>query len=250
MNNRLEKAADQVLNNETNVVTAAEMYGLNSEKDRNILYKKISILTARNKYLKLKDNIDRAINDILNYRKQYDIEKSLSMAAKKYNIPCETLSSEFEKFCQLKIIYKFDQPIQDGVFTFIEEFSLLEKLHLWKPATQDCVCQACALECVFKLAYILANIIKRNIKIWGNKIKRENWICEFQMRHSKEISKYSNYCTKVTKLKVRKSLTSTSASQSFVAKNISKSSTSSTRQVTKQKKPNVLQTLYVSIILC
>jgi len=247
LSNRLEKAAENVLNKKINVATVAEKYGFN-KKERKILKQKIYILEDRKKYLALKDNIDKAIIKILNDRKKYNVKESLLMAARKYNITYEILEREFDKFCRLKITYKFDQPVKHGVFTFIEEFSLLEKLHLWKTTTQDCICQICALECVLKLAYIFANISKKELLTWENNMMRENWICEFQMRHSKEISKFSNYsdCRKV-KLLTSKRM---SASQPFVVENISKPSTSSIPQVAEQRELNLLETSHVSIILC
>lgn len=234
----------KIFNENKSVATVAEQYGFNFENE--ILNKKILnetlILQDKIEYVTLKDNIDRAINEILYlyFTKKSDTKESIYMLAKKCNIPYETLNKEFIKFCELKITYKFDQPVlKHGVFTFMEEFSLLEKLHLWKTTTQDCTCQICALECVFKLAYIFININRKD------KIISEDWILEFHIRHSKEISKFSNY----SNCKIDKLLSSQPLS-SFVVENIWKPNTLSTYQAAKQRGFNLSQIPNVSIVLC
>lgn len=244
-NTQLEEAVKKVLNENKNItIDITEQYGCSSETEivNKTIFNKTLILEKRKEYLTLKDNIDMAINDILylHFTKKFDKTESICMISRKYNIVYETLYKEFIKFCELKITYKFDQPVlKHEVFTFIEEFSLLEKLHLWKTTTRDCTCQVCALECVFKLAYIFSNINRKN------KIMNEDWILEFHMKHSTEISKFSHY----SYCKMDKLLSSHPLS-SFVAENIWKPNTSSTHQAAKQRGLNLPQIPNVSIVLC
>lgn len=76
----------------------------------------------------------------------------------------KTVYDEYDKYKDLKIIYKYDDYVsKNKIFMYNDEFSLLEKLSIWKTKSNqfsNCTCQVCALEAIFYLAYIFVNMYK------------------------------------------------------------------------------------------
>jgi len=233
----LDDVATNVLNNNIQENVIATYIHL---ADRHTLNKKINILKKKNEYFESKNKFKAAVNDILS--KQLKI----SDVAKQHNIDEQELYKEYEKFNQSKSSYQYDKVTSDnGVFTFIEEFSLLQDLHFWKTNVQNgCLCCICALEYLFYWAYTFAFTNKKKYPPTWNIYKQadEKWLYEFEMRHSKEILKFfSCVC-------IKDMLRSTSAWQSI--ENISKPSTSSIYQAPGQRKFDPTEIYEVSIILC
>lgn len=202
----LDKVAIEVLNKkeQVNVVTYYFF------KDRHLLNKKINILKTKKKYFESKYKFKAAINDILSKQKISDV-------AKKYNIDEQELYIEYEKFHtnrKIKRSYEYDKITDNGVFTFIEEFSLLQDLIFWKINFRNgCVCCCCALEFLLYWGYTFAITKKKKYPPTWDIYKQadEKWLYEFEMRHTREISRFfSSVCVKDT--------------QPFVVENISKPS--------------------------
>lgn len=222
LSNRLEKAAEKIVNKNKNEETVAQKYGFNSRKDREILDEKIEIKNKKNQYLILKNKIHKIF---------YLMEtKNPSSLKEIRSIPFNTLHDENIKYKESKITYKYDDYVSNyKSLTYNDEILLLEKLYMWKKRFQkisSCTCQACALENVFYLNYIFANINKLEPQIWKNEMIRGNWICEFEMRYTAEMSAFLHYtkCKKNDKL-----LTSLNAPQFSTSLDLEPSTSSTTR---------------------
>jgi len=233
----LDDAATEVLNNNIQENVIATYIHL---ADRHTLNKKIDILKKKNEYFESKNKFKAAVHDIL--FKQLKI----SDVAKQHNIDEQELYREYGKFNQSKRSYQYDKVTSDnGVFTFIDEFSLLQDLHFWETNVQNgCLCCICALEYLLKYAYTFALKKKKKYPPTWDKYKQadKKWLYEFEMRYSKKILKFfSSVC-------IKDMLRSTSAWQSI--ENISKPSTSSIYQAPGQRKFHPTEIYEVSIILC
>jgi len=186
LSDRLQKAAVEIVNKKENVATVAQKYGFNSKKDREILNKKIKIVNKQNQYFLLR-------REIYNYLYLL-VSKLLYNLKHIHSVPHETLLDENKKYEESRIAYKYDDYVScHKVLTYNDEFSLLEKLYIWKTKSQSCTCQVCALENAFYLNYIFANINELEPQIWENEMIHGNWICEFEMRYTADISEFLNY---------------------------------------------------------
>jgi len=236
----LNDAAAEVLNNNIQENVIATDIHL---ADRHTLNKKINILKKKKEYSESKNKFKAAVNDILS--KQLKI----SDVAKQHNIDEHELYKEYGKFNQSKRSYQYDKLTSDnGVFTFSEEFSLLEDLKVRTSNHNNanrngCLCCYCALEYLLNYAYTFALTKKKKYPATWYKYKQadEKWLYEFEMRHSKKILKFlSSVC-------IKDMLRSTSARQSI--ENIWKPSTSSIYQGPWQRKFHPSEIYEVSIIL-
>lgn len=178
-------------NKQENVV--AEKY-FNFVESRQLFNKKIDILRKKKKYFESKYKFEAAIKNILSK------QLSISDAAKQYKIDEQELHEEYEKFNQLGVLYQYDKITDNGVFTFIEEYSLLQYLNFRKTTNPHnfCFCCYCALEFLLYLAYEFAYKNKKKYPFTWDIYKRadEVWLYEFEMRHSEEISMFSSICAK------------------------------------------------------
>jgi len=243
LSNRLEKAAEKVVNKKENEETIGQKYEFNSKKDRETLDEKIEIKNKKNQYLTLRNKIHK-IFYLMETKNPSKLKEIISISA-------NTLRDETVKYKESRITYKYDDYVSSyKTLTYNDEISLLEKLYMWKDMwkSQSCTCQACALENVFYLNYIFANINELEPQIWKNEMIRGNWICEFEMRYTAEMSKFLDYskCRRNDKF-----LTSLSAPQ-FSTSLTLEPSTSSTIRPQSDAYPqiyNVSYLIYVIIIL-
>jgi len=229
-------------NKEESVVTQRHF---DSEKNLPILCdffdKKINIVKHKNEYLEMKEKVENAVKEISSSK--------ISEVAKKCNISCQTLYEEYQKFKKLGKSYAYDDKIPNrDVFTYRDERSLFLALDSWKKeSTKVCRCRYCALEHLFKLA----STKNRNPSKGDSHKQAEQWLYEFEMRYSEEISEYSSCCRKYHPL------APTSPSQpslSYNVTNILEPHTSSKHQTFEQieleNDPiNMQEIIKVSIIL-
>lgn len=155
-----------------------------------VLKQKTKILRKKNRYFELKDKYEGAVKDI------FFGDLTLTDAARKYIIRTVTLAKEYKKCKRLgRLYYKFDRLSnhKDGVFTFMQEFLLLERLLLWKESSQ-CACQVCAMEHLLNLAYYFTQEKNKQCPSIWHEYKRAdtNWLYEFVLRYIKEISKFKS----------------------------------------------------------
>lgn len=198
--NIFEKVPQDIIDNKETIV---EKYGISSEEYHKRLEKKVEIKNKKEQYINIKHEIDQLFSTELNINNDTYLNQSnyMILMSKVIGIPNQTIKAEYTKYKESIITYKYNDYVSSPkVFTYNDEFSLLEKLYIWEQESQDCTCQACVLENIFLLAYILANINKLKPEIWKKEIIHGNWICEFEMRHSQEISKFSKYseCKKIS----------------------------------------------------
>lgn len=194
LSKRFNKRTLEVLytNQQENVV--AEKY-FNFVEHRQIFNKKIDILKKKKKYFESKNKFEAAIKNILSKH------LSISDVAEQYKIDKQELYEEYEKFNQLESLYQYDKiTSNNGVFTFIEEYLLLQQLNFRKTANPHnfCVCCYCTLEFLLSLAYEFAVTKKKKYPPTWDIYKRadETWLYEFEMRNSEEISKFPSVCAK------------------------------------------------------
>jgi len=187
------RAAEEVVNKKEEVASVAQKYRFNSPEDRNALDKRIDILKKKRKYLELKDKIEKAVKTISS--------GNITEVAEKYNIDKSILNEEFKKYSVLenKDKYIYDPfTSDDKILTYNEESKLLEmlKMRLEDAQKKDsrvsyCYCWFCLLEHICKQVYINTNVLKRTPIQWKTHEQADvNWLYEFEMRHSEEISKY------------------------------------------------------------
>ncbi|KMQ89150.1 hypothetical protein RF55_11190 [Lasius niger] len=187
LNNKLHIAAKEILENgRLSVMDVATKYGL----EFGIINRKINIMKRKEEFYKRKRKFDAA-------RKEMIEEKSTNNAvAKRYGIKVRRLYEDVKK-ARAQENYEYDRKIgYNGIgFTYMEEKLLLQNLKNWakrrrKSLQNLCSCQLCALEQLSTRAYEFSQ--QNNIKcpsLWNAvKLASVDWLEEFEMRHSDEIS--------------------------------------------------------------
>ncbi|XP_025264121.1 uncharacterized protein LOC112637793 [Camponotus floridanus] len=216
------RAAEEVINKKEKVATVVQKYGFNSPEDRDALDKRIDIYHTMSNirkdiiyHLELSNRVKEAVTEFFEENKQKDdiVQKHFS-SAEDSQILCNY--QKLLQECRIGAIigiglYEYDDIISyKDVFTFKEELSLLSFLKIWE-TNCTCSCRYCALEHLLSLAYITAYTKNKTYPSTWNVHKQadKQWLYNFEMRHSKEISVYL-FCTKY-----RKSASSASQSPSF-----------------------------------
>lgn len=212
---RLQKAVQEILFDYQHYEKVAKKYKL----DNSSLNIKISLFLRHKKYLQEKPKFEQAIDDLVSKN------KTLEDAAKKNKVNEKELLEEHIKCKSLENMteYKYDLLSEtDGIFTFMEEFSLLEQLHRWEKECK-CACQICALEQLLNFSFNLAQQKNKQYPETWVKNKRAdlNWLYKFIMKYIEEISKFESF----DKCKI-KCQSSTRQSSSFAEQKMLQPSTS------------------------
>lgn len=244
MRRRYEKIIREILSKNNTLKIIIQKYGINAEEYR-IIQIVINILTDKQKYFKERDNFVEAIKDIMS-------GETIQNAAQKFDINQQSLTQEFKKYTQLGKKYEYDRNttpfelIHNRNFTFVEEFLILDKLRLWEKNSQStCFCQICALECLL-ISDEFALTVEKEIPSWDKYGKgNENWLYEFEIRHSERISEGFAPDCKKDMISLWKSTSQIFSSLLFNNKKISIISSSHL-----QKDVDPLQIYNVSIISC
>lgn len=188
-NRRLHRAGKEIIDDYQFYEKVAKKYSL----DNTTLNIKISLFLRRRKYLQEQPRFEKAIDDIVFKN------KTLQNAAKENKVDEKKLLEEYTKCKSLKNMteYKYDLLSEtNGIFTFTEEFSLLERLHCWEKEC-ECPCQICALEQLLSFAFDLAQQTNKQYPETWMKHKRADliWLHNFLMKYIEEMSKFEpNIC--------------------------------------------------------
>lgn len=227
--------------------TVQQKYKINSVEERRILHSIIFILEENNTYLQEKINYQNAVRLT---RSNVTVED----AAQQCNIDPKLLKNEIDNWLDKDIVHIYEYTkiictLKYLSITYNEEYLLLEKLYTWAKDSQLlCSCRICALEYLYNLMTDTINKYKdRGSEIHTTsmgKLKKlnEEWLYEFEIRHSKKISEFSSNCKKVD---ISWVTTWHKFLLLFDKEKISKTNTSSL-----QGNFNLLQMSNVSIISC
>lgn len=250
LSSRVQKALAEFFKGDKEKDVIAQEYFSSAEDSQtlcNTFETKINIMKDKTEYLEKKKNYENAIEDV--YNKILDIPG----AVKKYKYVNEKeLCEEYKKFLDLRISdqsYIYDKSILDkDAITFQEEIVILEKLNSWK-TNSSCACRLCALEYLFHVACTYAKEKIHNLASDMHKQVDEQWLYEFETRHSEKFSSLLLICKQDYSL-----VSSASPSpSSFNITNISKLSILSEtfEEIELESNPVDIQKLVeVSTILC
>jgi len=182
---KLDAAMHLVFNSTKSIYAAAMLSGIK----HTILQRKINITNKMVAYFKEKSAYETAVHMILNET------RTIINCEEYYKLDLPRLNEEIDQYKRFGTgPYEYDKPINlnTEVFTFNDEISLLLRLRWWKKKSlSSCVCQICAMEYLLRLAYQFAQENNKSYpKAWDTyKQADEEWLIDFEMAHSKELSR-------------------------------------------------------------
>lgn len=195
LRSKLEKVVKAVKNKKINIKTAYKT-GI----PENWLRDKLLSIKKEREYFYLKRKFEAAVNSIISK------EKSLGDAVSYFGLSRKKLETEIIEFNQsTKKMYEYDKYPRSKYFTLAEERFLLKQLeeeeeNYFVSTKLPCKCQACVIHRLRILAYEYAQlnkikIIRKSIRSESNRQMNFDWLMRFEMRHTKEISKFKAECT-------------------------------------------------------
>jgi len=252
---RYGKVITQVLSGKNDLEIIVQKYG--SYEECRILHTIINILLDKQEYFNERDIFKNAIKVVLSGQTIQDTVQIFNNMLNINQVNVDSLTEEYNKYMELKMMdkeYEYDRNINvkykedceyDRNVTFINEFSLLD--YLWEEMSQSsCFCQICALEYFFNTSYNFSLEIEKESPLWNKHGKaNENWMYEFDIRHSEIISTFALDCKKDIPI----IFLWTSASQIFSSL-FDKKKSSSISSTRLQEDFDPLQISDVSIISC
>lgn len=177
-----QAAAKEVINKKGGIATVAQKYELNTQEYHEILGNRIDITKRKENYLVLKNKIEQAVKIISS--------KTLPVIAHLSDIDKSKLEAELRKYLENKDGYEYDEfTSSNEILTYKEESSLLTLLRKWQNYQLSCHCLICAMEFLCMQAYIIYTSREKFPKEWNTQMEI-NWLCEFEVRHNEELSKY------------------------------------------------------------
>ncbi|XP_029155588.1 uncharacterized protein LOC114928515 [Nylanderia fulva] len=154
------------------------------------MIKKSTMIRSRLDYLTKKYKFHKAINEVM----VHNMSEETAASNNEVNVVKLSTTIFNIRLSEQNEPYIYDTLLEDGVFTFNDQSSLLKRLYIWADQKNcQCNCQVCAMEQLQKIAYKFAKEIKKISKKWLTCKEADTyWLSNFIMEYIGEISKFKS----------------------------------------------------------